>query len=105
MLKFLTYFQTRGDAEHSHFHIKSMKNPRRFTQINRVLRFGSGVALISAAAAMAFVAVKNPNPSLTASSTNRSQAINKFRGDPDELGGNKRTMPGLDKDLGPLSAA
>src|SRR2546423_12631870 len=67
MLKFLTYFQTRGDAEHSHFHIKSMKNTRRFTQINRVLRFGSGVALISAAAAMALVAVNPSNPSLTTS--------------------------------------
>src|SRR5256714_12736329 len=67
MLKFLTYFQTRGDAEHSHFHIKSMKNTRRFTQISRVLRFGSGVALISAAAAMALVAVKPSNPSLATS--------------------------------------
>src|SRR5438477_8060363 len=67
MLKFLTYFQTRGDAGHSHFHIKSMKNTRRFTQINRVLRFGSGVALIAAAAAMALVAVKPSNPSLAAS--------------------------------------
>src|SRR2546429_3869982 len=67
MLKFLTYFQTRGDAEHSHFHIKSMKNTRRFTQINRVLRFGSGVALISAAAAMALVAIKPSNPSLAGS--------------------------------------
>src|SRR2546423_14386240 len=67
MLKFLTYFQTRGDAEHSHFHIKSMKNTRRFTHINRVLRFGSGIALISAAAAMALVAVKPSNPSLATS--------------------------------------
>jgi len=58
----LTYFQTRGEAEHSHFHIKSMKNSRRFTQINRFLRFGSGVALISAAAAMALVAVKPSSP-------------------------------------------
>src|SRR5438477_10967619 len=67
MLKFLTYFQTRGDPKHSHFHIKSMKNTCRFTQINRVLRFGSGVALISAAAAMALVAIKPSNPSLTTS--------------------------------------
>src|SRR5438477_11207597 len=67
MLKFLTYFQTRGDPKHSHFHIKSMKNTCRFTQINRVLRFGSGVALIAAAAAMALVAMKPSNPSLTTS--------------------------------------
>ena len=47
-----------------------MKNSRRFTQftqISRVLRFGSGVALISAAAAMALVAVKPSNPSLATS--------------------------------------
>ena len=44
-----------------------MKNTRRFTQINRVLRFGSGVALISAAAALALVAVKPSNPSLATS--------------------------------------
>jgi len=44
-----------------------MKNSRRFTQINRFLRFGSGVALISAAAAMALVAVKPSNPSLATS--------------------------------------
>jgi hypothetical protein len=44
-----------------------MKTSRRFTQINRVLRFGSGVALISAAAAMALVAVKPSSPSLATS--------------------------------------
>jgi hypothetical protein len=44
-----------------------MKNSRRFTQISRVLRFGSGVALISAAAAMALVAVKPSSPSLATS--------------------------------------
>src|SRR6266480_4484605 len=44
-----------------------MKNSRRFTQINRVLRFGSGVALISAAAALALVAVKPSSPSLATS--------------------------------------
>jgi hypothetical protein len=44
-----------------------MKNPRSFTRRNRVLsffRFGSGVTLISAAAAMALVAVKSSSPSL-----------------------------------------
>src|SRR6478672_7111136 len=67
MLKLLTCLKTGDDAKYSHFHIKSMKNSRRFTQINRVLRFGSGVALISAAAAMALVAVKPSNPSLATS--------------------------------------
>src|SRR5437773_4464661 len=45
----------------SHIHAKSMKTSRRFTQPNRILsflRFGSGLTLISAAAAMALVAIK-----------------------------------------------
>jgi hypothetical protein len=40
-----------------------MKTPRRFTQLNRILSFlriGSGVILISAAIAMAFVAASSP---------------------------------------------
>ena len=43
--------------------MKSMKTSRGFSQPNRILsflRFGSGLILISAAAAMAFVAVKSP---------------------------------------------
>src|SRR4029453_16165873 len=59
--------ETWDEAERSHSITKSMKTSRRFTQINRVLRFGSGVALISAAAAMAFVAVKPSSPSLSTS--------------------------------------
>ena len=59
---------------------------------------------MSAAAAMAFVAVKPPDPSL-ATSQDRLRAISKFRGDLDELGGNKRVMPGPERDRGPLSAA
>ena len=65
MLKFLTDLETEDDSERSHFHIKSMKISRRFTQLNRVLsflRFGSGVTLISAAAAMAFVATTDHIP-------------------------------------------
>src|SRR5439155_5188447 len=49
------------------FLTKSMKTHRRFTQIARLLRFGSGVALISAAAAMALVAIKPSSPSLATS--------------------------------------
>ena len=49
-----------------------MKTSRRFTQLNRVLRFGSGVALISAAAAMAFVAIKPSSPSLATSQDRES---------------------------------
>jgi hypothetical protein len=59
---------------------------------------------MSAAAAMAFVAVKPSGPML-ASSQDRLRTISKFRGDRDELGGNKRTLPGLDRDHGPLLAA
>ena len=46
----------------SHFHLKSMKTPRRSIQSNRILsflRFGSGLILISAAFATAFVATTN----------------------------------------------
>jgi hypothetical protein len=57
-----------------------------------------------AAAAMAFVAIKAPNPTL-ASSQDRLRTMSKFRGDRDELGGNKRTLPGIDRDHGPLLAA
>src|SRR6476620_490630 len=46
----------------SQFHLKSMKTPRRSIQSNRILsflRFGSGLILISAAFATAFVATTN----------------------------------------------
>jgi hypothetical protein len=52
---------------------------------------------------MAFVAVKPPGPTLA--SQDRLRTISKFRGDRDELGGNKRTLPGLDRDRGPQLAA
>src|SRR6266513_4991905 len=83
-----------------------MKTHRCSTQ-NRLpshLRLAAAIPLISAAAAMAFVAVKPPGPML-ASSQDRLRATSKFRGDPDQLGGNKRTLPGLDRDGGPLLAA
>jgi hypothetical protein len=57
---------------------------------------------MSAAVAMAFVAVKPPAPML-ASSQDRLRAASKVPGDRD--GGNKRTLPGLDRDHGPLLAA
>ena len=53
---------------------------------------------------MAFVAIKPPSPTL-ASSQDRLRKLSKFRGDRDELGGNKRTLPGIDRDGGPLLAA
>lgn len=68
------------------------------------VRFGSAGTLLFAAAAMAFVATKPPNPTL-ASSQDWLRNVSKFRGDRDELGGNKRALPGLDRDQGPLLAA
>jgi len=59
---------------------------------------------LSAAAAMAFVAVKPSGPML-ASSQDRLRTMSKFRGDRDELAGNKRTLPGIDRDQWPLLAA
>jgi hypothetical protein len=64
-----------------------MKNSRGFTQPNRILsflRFASGVTLISAAAAMAFVAVKSPTPRLLGKSTAKAALPNKFRRDVDQ---------------------
>ena len=82
-----------------------MKTPRWFTGNRFVshLRMAGVVTLLSAAAAMAFVAVKPSGPML-ASAQDRLRTTTKFRGDPDLLGGNKRTMPG-DQEGGPLLAA
>ena len=54
-----------------------MKTSRGFTQPNRILsflRFGSGVTLISAAAAMAFVAANNSSPLLSGKSGVKREA-------------------------------
>src|SRR5712664_1977061 len=83
-----------------------MKIPRSSPR-NRLLshlRIATVVTLMSAAAATAFVAIKPASPTL-ASSQDQLRAISKFRGDRDQLGGNKRTLPGLDRDHGPLLAA
>jgi hypothetical protein len=82
-----------------------MKTHRLFSPNRLVphLRIASVVTLMSAAAAMALVAVKPSGPAL-ASSQDRVRKVSKFRGDRNELGGNKRTMPG-DQEGGPLLAA
>jgi len=85
-----------------------MKIPRRFTQLNHVLsflRFGSGVTLISAAAAMAFVAVNPTGFLAVGSSADKREAINKFRQDRGELLANKRALPGPERDSVPFLAA
>src|SRR6266576_3024798 len=74
MLNFLTSLQREDESKHSHFYIKSMKTSRSFSRPNRVLsflRFASGLTLISAAVAMAFVAV---NPSTPLLSNQQAQA-------------------------------
>src|SRR5881296_1682833 len=83
-----------------------MKTPHSSnrTRFFSLVRITSASVLLTAAVAMAFVAVKPSGPML-ASSQDRLHAISKFRGDRDELGGNKRTLPGLDRDHGPLLAA
>src|SRR5882724_8105345 len=84
-----------------------MKAPHSFSR-NRFFssaRFAIAVALMSAAAAMAFVAAKSSSPFLLGKSGNKNQAINKVRQDRDQTGGNRRTMPGPEIDGGPTTAA
>jgi len=60
---------------------------------------------MSAAAAMAFVAVKPSGPLQVTNSNSNSQAIAKLREDREELFRNKRALPGPERDGGPLLAA
>jgi hypothetical protein len=83
-----------------------MKTPHSFSQTRffSMLRFTIAGTLLCGAAAMAFVAIEPPSPKL-ASSQDRLRTMDKFRADRDELGANKRTLPGIDRDGGPLLAA
>src|SRR5881398_2662268 len=84
-----------------------METPRWFSR-NHLLsqfRIASVVTLMSAAAAMAFVAAKPSGPFLLGKSDNTDQAINKFRQDRDQIGGNRRALPGPETDRGPMAAA
>jgi hypothetical protein len=84
-----------------------MKTPRWFSP-NRLLshlRIATAGTLISAAAAMTFVAVNPSSPVSFGKSDNEREAINKFRKDRDQLVGNKRALPGPERDRGPLAAA
>src|SRR6266849_3661293 len=83
---------------------KHMKTPRSFSR-NRLLsqfRIAGAVTLMSAAAAMAFVAAKPSGPFLLGKSGNTDQAINKFKHGRDQSGGNRRAMPGPETDRGPV---
>src|SRR5438132_1699542 len=84
-----------------------MKTPRWFSRSRLLLqlRMASAVTLMSAAAAMAFVAAKPSGPFLLGKLDNKDQAINKFRQGRDQFGGNRRALPGLETDRGPVAAA
>src|SRR5947208_7105764 len=84
-----------------------MKTPRSFSR-SRLLsqfRIATVVTLMSAAAAMAFVAAKPSGPFLLGKSDNTDQAINKFRQSRNQFGGNRRALPGPETDRGPITAA
>src|SRR5437870_1269536 len=84
-----------------------MKTPRSFSRNHLLsqLRIATVVTLMSAAAAMAFVAANPSGPFLLGKSGNTDQAINKFKHGRDQIGGNRRALPGPETDRGPLTAA
>src|SRR6266446_5136740 len=84
-----------------------MKAPHWFSRNHLLsqLRMASAVTLMSAAAAMAFVAAKPSGPFLLGKSGNTDRSINKFRQGRDQSGGNRRAMPGPETDRGPVAAA
>src|ERR1044071_2764749 len=84
-----------------------MKTPHPFRR-NRLfsaVRFVTAGALLFVAAAIAFVAAKPSSSFLLGKSGSTNHAINKFRQDRDQSGGNRRTMPGPEIDRGPTTAA
>jgi hypothetical protein len=82
-----------------------MKTPRWFIGSRFVshLRMAGAVTLMSAAAAMAFVAVKPSGP-LWAKSDNKN-ALNKFSQTRGALFRNKLAIPGPEREAGPMAAA
>src|SRR5439155_19907492 len=84
-----------------------MKTSRSFSRNHLLsqLRIATVVTLMSAAAAMAFVAANPSGPFLLGKSGNTDQAINKFRQGRDQIGGNRRALPGPETDRGPITAA
>jgi hypothetical protein len=71
------------------------------------MRIAMASALVIAATALGFTAVKmsSPGPVLLGKSDAKGVAPNKFRKDFDDAFDNKRTIPGPDHDLGPVAAA
>src|SRR5438552_17479238 len=68
------------------------------------LRIAAAVTLMSAAAALAFVAVNPSGPLLLGKSDNQA-AINKLRQNRVQLFRNKLALPGAERDAGPTAAA
>src|SRR5438874_1085744 len=83
-----------------------MKSPQCFTRNRLVshLRFATAVTLMSASAAIAFVAVKPSGPLLLGKVDNKS-AINKFREARAQFLRNKLALPGPERERGPMAAA
>ena len=83
-----------------------MKSPQYFTRNRLVshLRFATAVTLMSASAAIAFVAVKPSGPLLLGKVDNKS-AINKFREARAQFLRNKLALPGPEREGGPTAAA
>jgi hypothetical protein len=69
------------------------------------LRIATAVTLMSAAAALAFVAVNPSGPPLARKSTADEDAFSKFRQDRDQLPSSKFALPGVERDGSPLLAA
>ena len=82
-----------------------MKTPRSFSRNRFVstVRFAIAGTLLSAAAAMAFVAVKPSGPSWAKSDS--KSAINKFSQNRTALFRNKLAIPGPEREGGPMAAA
>src|SRR6266498_2827435 len=83
-----------------------MKTPRWSTRNHLLshLRIATVVTLMSAAAAMAFVAVKPSGPLFLAKAENKG-GIDKLRRNHAELFRSKMTLPGPEREGGPTAAA
>src|SRR5437588_10457524 len=75
------------------------------TRLYSAVRFSTAAVLLSGAAAMAFVAINPSGPFLLGKSDNTHHPVNKFRPDRDQIGGNRRALPGPETDRGPMAAA
>jgi hypothetical protein len=83
-----------------------MKTPRQFksSYLFSIVRIASAVTLMSAAAAMALVAVKSSGPLSRGKSDNQG-TINKSRQARVAFLGNKLALPGAEREGGPMAAA